>query len=415
MSEGNPFQKLSGFLRRSDRPEQPPYKARATTQSWMLPAFFLIFAVLVIPMLWLAIARWLGIVGAVSTDPLGLLAMIGSAMGAIFTVGGMVIALVAVLTQLTLQDRAERVLEDKYKTDLLPELHKLMERRIKAAFQWNEAKQILQEPVRPLTYSGMEQQLPAQGLPYRWTEADIYARQAITLYPDLPDVRKHMGLDLGMGAAEYFLAVQQISNPLSGRDSYWKHVAKPELLLEKAIGWLEDALHRGEDTNGSVAAHLALLYGARGDFDVMLETIQHAIKADEDIRDSLHHPRHLPLLAAPCRGNTEQIKRVGRVLKKDLPVPKREVQDSMTSFAKREDSDTTLEWWVVGQHSSVLAPTALTIIRTDHDGSVHLYAQYHMHGDRHYIPPKENGQTDLPPEELCQRLCERFLFLCPFI
>lgn len=99
----------------------------------------LILVALVIPMVWLVVAPRLG-TPINSTDQL---AALGGIMAAVFTVGGLLIALAAVLTQLTLAERAQQLLENKYQTDLVPRFQRLMADRINAEFHWREAQQLM--------------------------------------------------------------------------------------------------------------------------------------------------------------------------------------------------------------------------------------------------------------------------------
>src|SRR5260221_12174453 len=78
---------------------------------WMLLAF------LAVPLVWLSgwllFAHFAGISSTSVSELSGLLAAIGGMMGAIFTVGGLVISLVAGLSQSTPLDRAKRGMEGK--------------------------------------------------------------------------------------------------------------------------------------------------------------------------------------------------------------------------------------------------------------------------------------------------------------
>lgn len=108
-----------------------------------LPRLRVIFALLIgVPICWLV--AWL-IVAAFTHTPLssasevsGLLAGIGGIMGAIFTVGWLVIALVAVLPQLTLADQAQRLMEDKF-NELAPEFEKRADQRINGRIAFRDA------------------------------------------------------------------------------------------------------------------------------------------------------------------------------------------------------------------------------------------------------------------------------------
>ena len=56
--------------------------------------------------------------------------------------------------------------------------------------------------------------------------------------------------------AKHFLGERVVNLDLDDL-SPWRATVEPELLLRRASEWLNDALRRGEDSDGKVAAHLA--------------------------------------------------------------------------------------------------------------------------------------------------------------
>ncbi|MHB8619659.1 MAG: hypothetical protein ACYDAG_08830 [Chloroflexota bacterium] len=73
------------------------------------------------------------------------LATLGGLMGAIFTVGGLVIALAAVLTLLTVQDKARSEFHQEFEK-LRPKLDRLTDARVQAHLLFREAQGVLAGP-----------------------------------------------------------------------------------------------------------------------------------------------------------------------------------------------------------------------------------------------------------------------------
>ncbi len=100
-------------------------------------AYLLIWTILVI----IARASGFSISGAGT-----FLSVLGSIMGAIFAVGGLVVALVAILTQIQLRDRVERVVEDakqsvinKFEQELRGEYEKQIKQQVEGMLAFFQA------------------------------------------------------------------------------------------------------------------------------------------------------------------------------------------------------------------------------------------------------------------------------------
>lgn len=133
-------------------------KPAVGTPYWLPLAIFLFAIVVIVPILWLLIALWVGVPLNLTGD---LLPTISGVMGTIFTVGGLVIALVSVYTQLSIEDRIKRSFDV-----LQPELDARANTQIEAHLAFLRARD--------------------QG---NWREAQQLAEEALTKWPTLRGVR----------------------------------------------------------------------------------------------------------------------------------------------------------------------------------------------------------------------------------
>src|SRR5258708_19534979 len=111
-------------------------------------------------------------------DTGALFSVLGSMMGAIFTVGGLVVALVAILTQIQLRDRVERVVEDakqsvidKFEQELRGEYEKQIKQQVEGMLAFFQATNA-----------------------HDWKLAEKYVTEALQKYPDLPGALSFLGL-----------------------------------------------------------------------------------------------------------------------------------------------------------------------------------------------------------------------------
>src|SRR5260221_2077872 len=239
-------------------------------------------------------------------------------MGAVFTVGGLVIALVAVLTQLQLEDRAKRVMEDKF-NELAPQLEEKAIRLVNGRIAFRDAQDALQRG--------------------EWQQAAELAREALQLYPTLPGVRSTVGLSMSrvvevgfraelrqiVDATEY---LHEEMDRLSGQWSYPpRDVLPPPKSL--AIQWLNDAHRSEDDPQGQVSSALALLYGHDRAYDQMIEALNQAVIGNPEQKMSLQTPLHLAMLVYACANDRKKVEAIGEILGYPLPVPEHVVCDDV--------------------------------------------------------------------------------------
>ncbi len=126
---------------------------------WIVVIILLFFILLPILSFW-------KLTPAQFSDGVALFATIGGIMGAIFTIGGLVVALAAILTVLTIEERVNKVFDNR-----LPELH--------AHIHSYEAEDAIRDR--------------------NWEQADSKTMQAIQEYSRLPNMRRKLGLQMRQG------------------------------------------------------------------------------------------------------------------------------------------------------------------------------------------------------------------------
>src|SRR5712692_7639186 len=117
-----------------------------------------------------------------------LLSVLGSIMGAIFAVGGLVVALVAILTQIQLRDRVEQVVEDakqsvvnKFEQELRGEYEKQIKQQVEGMLAFFQATNA-----------------------HDWKQAEKLVTEALQKYPDLPGARSFLGLRVSNEVIKHF-------------------------------------------------------------------------------------------------------------------------------------------------------------------------------------------------------------------
>lgn len=390
---------------------------------WLAVAFLAIL--LVIPIIWLLVARGLGMTSAITGDAGGLLATIGGVMGAIFAAGGLVIALVSVYTQLTLEarleERASRVFDEKS-----PELLKAAEKRVEAYMLFRNAQEALS--------SG------------NWKFAEELANQALQLHSDLPGVHSTLGLSMCKLAVQNFVPELQLQPlPLAFMEPsvprvvharpYAQAANEDDELSNTAITWLTQAREKDKDSQLEIWVGLALMYGRTRRFEDMKDAIRHCDKLDTNRRNELRKPPYLPVLVHACGNSLTKIRELGDgdLLDVTLPVSEDAVLESLQNLSLNMlISYQPYRWHAMGQpnewpgESMPSFPITIHFRINEFNGvrqATASYWQYTVTPDSPNLYPKEIslGPEEyaqigkaIPVSELIPWLSKRFVFICPF-
>lgn len=404
------------------------------------PIIILLALLLGIPLAWLIIAKWAGVSISPISDFSGLLAIVGGIMGAIFTVGGLVIALVAILTQLSLQDRTQRaieqatdairkdleekyerallkateegipeyargILEAKYQEDLRPHLEERVDKQIQAHIAFHDAQEAMEA--------------------YDWFRAQDRTMYTLWLYP-VKEATGLLGVKMSDALITYFeqthLGTVFAPNQILIENSMY---AVPD--LERAIDWLEQSRVKGVfrvrgALEGEVLAKLALMYGYRchfGDYEKMIEAMQEALQEGLELwKDRFREPGHLMMLVHGCKNQPDQkraMQEVGSLLNLSLPLSDEEVRSGLPS------ANRTINWLVMGRGREWIDgeikpkfPISLGMDRHDEEGVRVARASC-------VIPQSGANQSFniptsgyLPADQLIVELMRRFFFICPY-
>jgi hypothetical protein len=425
-----------GMIRSANQTEQNNFMFRPLR--W--PVIILLALLLGIPIVWLLIAKLAGASISSISDFSGLLAIVGGVMGAIFTVGGLVIALVAILTQLSLQDRTQRaielatdeirkdletkyeqallkatnekipeyardILEAKYQQDLRPDLEQRVDKQIQAHIAFHDAQEAVEA--------------------YDWFRAEDRTLYTLWLYP----VREAPGL-LGVKMSDVLITYFEqthLGTVFSSNQILVGNSMYPIPNQEWAIRWLEQSRANGVfrvrgALEGEVQAKLALMYGSRcqyKDYEKMLTVMQEALQqAEEWWKDRFREPGNLIMLVHGCKNEPDQrreVQHVGNLLDLSLPVSEEDVRSSVPS------ANRTINWLVMGRGREWIDgeikpnfPISLGIDGHDEEGIRVARASC-------VIPQQGTNQSlnipasgYLPADQLITELMRRFFFICPY-
>jgi tetratricopeptide (TPR) repeat protein len=322
----------SGRSALTERPADAALVAAHTTglRFWLPAVAVLIGAVVLIPVLWVLLAHWLGLSLSAAGTTSSLLAIVGGVMGAIFTVGGLVIALVSVYTQLSIENRIRRSFEA-----LLPELDERAQAHIEAYIAFTQATE-----------------------EHNWRRAQELADEALEKWPALRGVRRVLAEKMSREVAQWFF-LREVEHArlgpvpglvTSGREGFGLregmvsiygpsmaapnpalYVSREDIPLIEAINELADAIAHGEDTDEELRALLALMYGVAGRYDDMLRCVKMAVEHNEGLMPYFQESWQLALLANGCalRNLEVRLKDLGSIIGKALPAARAEVLASL--------------------------------------------------------------------------------------
>lgn len=415
-----------------------------------LPSKGQVVALLIgVPLGWLALwigaalaAKALGIPFASASDPLGLFATLGGIMGAIFAVGGLVIALVAVLTQLQLQDRvtqvltqAQKDLEDKFNRELRPTYEKEAQKQIEGTLAFFQA-----------TLAG------------DWRSAERLMLEALDKYPKLQGARSTLGLRMAKEVETYFSnqlhhATQSTATLYSSSsrgvplvsgltdvplittnddaiifDPYTipaRPFFAPTLRVSsgppkmEAVDWLRKALEHGDDPDGRVSVTLPLMYGVIEWYDKMIDALNAADAASELNNNYFLMTDHLAMLVYACGNNIARLKELGEALIYDLPVSEEEVLATTEGqdWSKSEYIDWhALERPQIAQSDSRFPATVRIFVLKNAQGHTESFAYVFPHvGKQVTIPSDAPDAANHPPrwpvDKLVSELYKRYIFI----
>jgi hypothetical protein len=278
------------------------------------------------PVSWLIALHLSGVSIQTREDPLGILTTAAGVMGAIFTAGGLVVALAAVITFLSIE---QRIAEGVRKA--MEQESKRIEERADAQIQahidlssarqshWRVALPLVEKAIR--TYEGLQGQR------------------------HLPDARRQMGLQLVQSAQWKFMAEHGISPAVMYYDEGQAYDFEEDVPLDAATDWLSRAIAKGEDRDGVVLAALAVIAALQGNSANMWHRLFALPKgqAARAWKEYLGEAARRAILVRGCQADPHQLTELSNVLGASIPMRDEEVAAQLRTLA---DSNASMEQWV---------------------------------------------------------------------
>ena len=346
------------------------------------------------------------------SDAGSLLSVLGSIMGAIFAVGGLVVALVAILTQIQLRDRVEQVVDDakqavvnKFEQELRGEYERQIKQQVEGMLAFFQATNSRD-----------------------WKQAEKLVTEALQKYPDLPGARSFLGLHVGYEVINSFYMLflvsfqfltENVGGPVTPMHNSQFASEKPAPPKLEAIHWLKEAQRHQDDPEGQVTAMLALMYGYSDAYDLMLDTIQKALAVNPSLLSFFQRPDKLMMLIYACH-SLASIEEVMRTV--DLKLPRiDEVQHALTEESDPKKNPYVfakpyMEWYAVELRtdSSSWMPAKVLIAFPNKNGLT--YAQVSKPGQLTItIPPQMSSVIDteklLSVDEILKQLTDKGIVL----
>lgn len=259
-------------------------------------------------------------------------------MGAVFAAAGLIVGLVAVVTLLSLDERIEKAYQ-RAESELRPKLEAQANQQIEGYLAFVQA-----------TGAG------------DWQTAEHAIHTALDRYPALKGARSYLGLRMADNVRAHFTAMYAVWNTIQIIDGQVisrlpGRMSLTESPLTEAVKWLEDAKDHGEDPEGQVTAALALMYGANGRANKMLEMLLHLDALPDARRNQLRQPDSLLLLTNASGGDATLLAEIGKALGITLPVPAEEVQAAIAGL-DLSHTPGALFYWAFGHPAWVWASHA---------------------------------------------------------
>jgi len=362
----------------------------ATATGLLLVAFF-------VPVGWLVVARLLNVRLAPSNDPLGLLTAIGALMGTVFVVGGLVIALAAVITLVSLERQVDERIGQAFGR-LEPAIRERADAQIEAFAWYNEALRTAD-----------------------WRVAELLTENALGKYDELQGARSALGLKMAQRVQHVFYYLHADTRPMSPdldvRDDPYQPVSE-------ALLWLDRARSHGELKEGMVLAAEATMFGVNGRYDRAMQTVHETLGQYPAMAGYLARPDRLVLLARACLvpGRlSDCLATLSKALDIDLPVAPDVVRQAIGNV-DRETVNGWAGWFLLPRPEAWQGadwsrfPQLVRIFSLQENGILKAQARLYQDGVLTTIvppPATPNAASEfLPVSDLLECLVSQHIFLC---
>jgi len=121
----------------------------------------------------------------------------------------------------------------------------------------------------------------------------------------------------------------------SGLSSHPSSIRKDQVAtyINKAIFYLEETDKNLEHSERDVLVDLGCMYGCADKYDEMIRVMERAIEVDENARDDFQEAKNLALLMRACGTDRGKIEKLGKKIRKELPISK----DEFVRIVKKVD------------------------------------------------------------------------------
>lgn len=318
-------------------------------------------------------------------------------MGAIFTAGGIVIAMASLYGLVSVRQMAIGAVREEMATQ-----SREAEQHIATLLQAYDGFVEIRDWQREMEKRALEEAITSRPLP-AGEKGSIFTHAAVLRSldesrerlrellsrVDVPGARLWMGQELHRAVTDQFLMYH---GALPGR----ARAEMPPVLYDlarDAIQWLQSAIVPGQVDEGRVLVGLAMLYGVQGQVDLMLQMIDRVLVQGRWI-SALEQEDVVVCCSAACTTQA-QLERLSRKVGVEVPWTREKLAQRVTLMFDDRPHHTISLWVLVREHlrTDAAMPTSPGIVRLDPGEAGHLRVMWSPAQPRP-IPPYSVG---IPP------------------
>jgi tetratricopeptide (TPR) repeat protein len=189
--------------------------------------------------------------------------------------------------------------------------------------------------------------------------------------------------------------------------------------IDRAIFYLEEAVLHSETADRDGLVRLACMYGCAGRYEEMIRVIESALKVDENASDDFQEPKRLSLLVRACGIDRRKIERLGKKIKKELPLSKEEFirvfEDHRHTYGTPGDFFAITRQSNGKGHDYIVRITSFV---NDDNGlrvSCQIVREFSGDEDVQFVPPLDSRSPAdrlLPVEEFFNEINKQLFVIC---
>jgi tetratricopeptide (TPR) repeat protein len=240
---------------------------------------------------------------------------------------------------------------------------------------------------------------------------DSIIQEAVNLWPTFK-IDEYRKLSMAFSSA----VIQDFYQTASSGVIQGVSIPKGQMLvyINKAIFYLEETVKSSKNPERDSLVNLACMYGCVGRYEIMIRTIEKAIKEDENARDDFQEFKRLSLLIYACGINRQKIEKLGKKIGKELPLSKDEfirivkkvdlqsLNGYINFFGIKKRRSGTEEWNYMIQISAAIDKQGQRLV-------CGLYLTFESKDSKH-IPPVANQLVSI--EEFFDEVDKELFVIC---